>query len=110
MHNTTLYASILGVVAPWRVTEVRTELAKGQILVHVDMAGDGKPSCPKCQLDRSTRGGAVHVPTTKGKYKGRVYETHLLRPTFREGGEVKHEGASGFRVDQGCNSRPPRWK
>jgi transposase len=30
------------------VTEVRTELAKGQILVHVDMAGDGKPSCPKC--------------------------------------------------------------
>lgn len=37
------------------------------------------------------RGGAVHVATTRRRYKGRVYETHLLRRTFREGGQVKHE-------------------
>jgi transposase len=39
----------------------------------------------------STRGGAVHVATTRRKYKGRVYETHLLRRSYREGGKVKHE-------------------
>ena len=39
----------------------------------------------------ASRGGAVHVATTRRKYKGRVYETHLLRRTFREGGKVKHE-------------------
>lgn len=37
------------------------------------------------------RGGAVHVATTKRKYKGRVYESHLLRRSFREDGKVKHE-------------------
>jgi len=39
----------------------------------------------------SRRGGAVHVATTRRKYKGRIYETHLLRRTFRENGQVKHE-------------------
>lgn len=39
----------------------------------------------------ATRGGAIHVATTRRKYKGRVYETHLLRRTYREGGKVKHE-------------------
>ncbi len=37
------------------------------------------------------RQGAVHVATTRRKYKGKVYETHLLRRTYREGGRVKHE-------------------
>lgn len=37
------------------------------------------------------RGGAVHVATTRRKYKGRVYETHLLRRSYREDGKVKHE-------------------
>ena len=37
------------------------------------------------------RSGAVHVATTRRKYKGRVYETHLLRRTYRDGGKVKHE-------------------
>jgi len=37
------------------------------------------------------RGGAVHVATTRRRYKDRVYETHLLRRTYREGGKVKHE-------------------
>lgn len=39
----------------------------------------------------AARGGAIHVATTRRKYKGRVYETHLLRRTYREGGKVKHE-------------------
>lgn len=37
------------------------------------------------------RGGAVHVATTRRKYKDTVYETHLLRRTFRKGGKVQHE-------------------
>ncbi len=38
-----------------------------------------------------TRSGAVHVATTKRRYKGKTYETHLLRRTYREGGQVKHQ-------------------
>ncbi len=39
----------------------------------------------------STRGGAVHVATTRRHYKGKVYETHLLRRSYREGGKVRTE-------------------
>ncbi|MGH9045401.1 MAG: IS1634 family transposase [Acidimicrobiales bacterium] len=35
--------------------------------------------------------GAMHVVTTRRHYKDTVYETHLLRRTFREGGKVKNE-------------------
>jgi hypothetical protein len=38
-----------------------------------------------------TRSGSVHVATTTRLYKGRVYQTHLLRRTYREGGKVKHQ-------------------
>jgi hypothetical protein len=38
-----------------------------------------------------TRGGSVHVVTTRRHYKDKVYETHLLRRTYREGGKVKNE-------------------
>ena len=37
------------------------------------------------------RNGPVHVATTRRTYKGKVYETHLLRRTYREGAKVKHE-------------------
>jgi Transposase DDE domain len=37
------------------------------------------------------RFGPVHVATTVRRYKGRLYQTHLLRRTYREGGKVKHE-------------------
>src|SRR4029450_11962458 len=37
------------------------------------------------------REGAVHVATTKRVYKGKVYQTHLLRRTFRDGNKVKHQ-------------------
>src|SRR5438034_8849797 len=36
-------------------------------------------------------GRGVHVVTTRREYKGRVYEAHLLRRTYREGGRVKNE-------------------
>jgi hypothetical protein len=39
----------------------------------------------------SERGGAVHVVTTRRNYKGRVYETHLLRRSYRDGNRVKNE-------------------
>jgi hypothetical protein len=38
-----------------------------------------------------SRGGAVHVVTTTRQYKGRVYTTHLLRRSFREGSRVRNE-------------------
>lgn len=37
------------------------------------------------------RGGAVHVATTRRLYHEKVYESHLLRRTYREGDKVKHE-------------------
>ena len=38
-----------------------------------------------------SRDGAVHVATTRRTYKGRVYETHLLRRSYREDGQVRHQ-------------------
>lgn len=37
------------------------------------------------------RSGTAHVVTTTRKYKDRVYHTHLLRRSYREGGTVKNE-------------------
>ncbi len=37
------------------------------------------------------RTGAVHVVTTTRKYKGKVYETHLLRRSYRDGATVRNE-------------------
>jgi hypothetical protein len=37
------------------------------------------------------RGRAIHVATTRRHYKGKVYETHLLRRSYREGGKVRTE-------------------
>jgi transposase len=39
----------------------------------------------------ATRGGAVHVATTKRVYKGKTYVTHLLRRSIRQGKTVTHE-------------------
>jgi len=37
------------------------------------------------------RSGALHVATTTRRYKGKVYQTHLLRRTFRQDGKVLHQ-------------------
>ena len=39
----------------------------------------------------AARTGSAHVVTTIRKYKDRVYRTHLLRRSYREGGSVKNE-------------------
>ncbi len=39
----------------------------------------------------AARTGTAHVVTTVRKYKDRVYHTHLLRRSYREGGTVKNE-------------------
>jgi transposase len=39
----------------------------------------------------AARIGAVHVATTRRSYKGKIYETHLLRRTYRDRGKVKHQ-------------------
>ena len=38
-----------------------------------------------------SRNGSVHVATTTRRYKGKVYQTHLLRRSYREDGKVKHQ-------------------
>ena len=38
-----------------------------------------------------SRSGSLHVATTKRIYKGRLYQTHLLRRSYRQGTQVKHE-------------------
>ena len=42
-------------------------------------------------MGMAKRNGSVHVATTKRDYKGKVYETHLLRRSYRENGKVKHQ-------------------
>jgi hypothetical protein len=37
------------------------------------------------------RNSTVHVATTRRHYKGKVYETTLLRRSYREGGKVRNE-------------------
>ncbi|WP_201732463.1 hypothetical protein [Acidithrix sp. C25] len=37
------------------------------------------------------RGSGVHVHTTRRNYKDKVYESHLLRRSYREDGKVKNE-------------------
>lgn len=37
------------------------------------------------------RSGRVHVATTERRVKDKIYQTHLLRRTYRESGKVKHE-------------------
>ena len=42
-------------------------------------------------LPVATRDAKVHVATTRRHYKGKVYESHLLRRSYREDGKVKNE-------------------
>lgn len=39
----------------------------------------------------ASRSGSVHVATTERAYKGKVYQTYLLRRSYRKEGKVKHE-------------------
>ena len=39
----------------------------------------------------SVRDGPVHVASIRSTRRGKVYQTHLLRRTYRDGGKVKHQ-------------------
>jgi transposase len=39
----------------------------------------------------ASREGGVHVVTTRREYKGKTYESHLLRRSYRDDGKVKNE-------------------
>src|SRR2546425_6731272 len=47
------------------------------------------PVCDNKCMTR--RGGSMHVATTRRQHKDKVYETHLLRRSYREDGKVKNE-------------------
>lgn len=48
MRDTELYAQILGVTAPWRVTSVRMESAENRISIEIGYDPDANTPCPKC--------------------------------------------------------------
>jgi transposase len=67
MSDTSLYASILGVAAPWKVTSVTPALDQGEIVVRVHAPPSVKLTCPRCQTqctrhDHRTRRWR-HLPT-----------------------------------------------
>lgn len=47
MHDTDLYARILGIAAPWHVTEVELQLERGEVLVRLDR-DPAELRCPTC--------------------------------------------------------------
>ncbi len=47
MRDKDLYAKILGIESPWRVTEVDLALEEGEVLVHL-INGEKRPPCPEC--------------------------------------------------------------
>ena len=48
MNDLALYSGILGIKLPWKVTEVRPELADGLITIRVEIPASEKLSCPEC--------------------------------------------------------------
>ena len=51
MQDTTLYAQILGVESPWRVTAVTPRLDEGEVVVTVDAPARVRLACPRCGTD-----------------------------------------------------------
>ena len=48
MRDTELYAQILGVKRPWRVSGVKLELEGGDVEVFVERGGEEGLACPEC--------------------------------------------------------------
>jgi transposase len=49
MFDTDLYQQVLGLSAPWRVADVKLDVASTQIHVHVEHAEGSQWACPHCQ-------------------------------------------------------------
>lgn len=47
MRDKDLYAKILGIESPWRVTDVDLDLEKGEVVVHLGNE-EKRPACPEC--------------------------------------------------------------
>jgi transposase len=67
MNDTTLYATILGVTAPWKVTRVTPAVEEGEIVVHVEAGPGARLTCPECKTSASRHDHRVrrwrHLPT-----------------------------------------------
>jgi transposase len=48
MQSEQLYAQILGITSPWRVTRVDLDMAKQRVEVHVEFDPDQPARCPQC--------------------------------------------------------------
>jgi transposase len=48
MHDKELYATILGIAAPWRVTAVELSVEKQEVRVHIEHSGSEPLKCPTC--------------------------------------------------------------
>ena len=48
MRDTDLYTRISGIEVPWQVSTVKVEMAKGEIIVHVERKVGAKLCCPIC--------------------------------------------------------------
>lgn len=49
MKDTELYTALLGLHPPWRIREVRLDLAADRVDVWIEEAGGAKWSCPECE-------------------------------------------------------------
>ncbi len=48
MRDKDLYAQILGIKSPWRVSNVALALSKGEVTVHVEQEDGATQCCPTC--------------------------------------------------------------
>ncbi|MBD3346113.1 MAG: ISL3 family transposase [Chitinivibrionales bacterium] len=67
MNDKSLYEKILGITAPWHVTDVRMELSSGSITVVVEHAENATFRCPECNSSGPIHDHRVkrwrHLPT-----------------------------------------------
>jgi hypothetical protein len=63
-------------------------LCSGLISVDTSISDNGGTMCYESVTRRA---GAMHVATTRCQHKDKVYETHLLRHSYREDGKVNNE-------------------
>ena len=80
MRDTELYAQILGVTAPWRVTSVRMESAENRIWIEINYDPDASTPCPKCSKAVKRHDHRKR----EWRHLDTVSYTHMTLPTNRE--------------------------
>ena len=56
MFDTELYQQVLGLTAPWKVTDVRLDVESTEIHVHVDHPEGCRWNCPQCSRELACLG------------------------------------------------------